>query len=81
MFYILHGNYEGDINVPDLEELGIDNEGPLTEEQLKTVVVPDTFSDIDETVLEVFMHYLRGVGSKNCLGGPRSISFKFILYY
>ena len=36
-------NYEGDINVPDLEELGLDDEGPLTEEQLNTVVVPDTF--------------------------------------
>ena len=51
----MDGNYEGDINVPDLEELGIDDEGPLTEEQLNTVVVPDTFSDIDENVLEVFI--------------------------
>lgn len=55
----MDGNYEGDINVPDLEELRIDDEGSLTEEQLNTVVVPDTFSDIDENVLEVFMHYLR----------------------
>ena len=54
---------DNDSNVPDLEEFGIDDEGPLHDEQLNTVVVPDTFADIDNDVFELFVQHLEHAAS------------------
>ena len=47
-----------DIEVPDIQEFGID-EKTLPEEQLNTVSVPVTLSCVDYNVVEAFMNYVK----------------------
>ena len=48
-----------DINVPDIQEFGSDEKGPLLEEQLNTVSVPVTLSGVDTNALEAFLNYVK----------------------
>ena len=52
-------NDEDVTNISEMEEFGVDEEGPLPEEQLNTVVVPDTLSEIDNNVLDIFVEHLK----------------------
>ena len=46
-------------DLPDIQEYGIDEEGPLPEEQLNTISVPVTLADIESDSLEAFLEYLK----------------------
>ena len=55
----MNHEYRNDGDAPDLDDIGIDDEGPVAEEQLYTVMVPDTFGEIDDRTLKVFVDHLK----------------------
>ena len=55
----MNDEYHSGGDVPDLDNIGIDDEGPVAEEQLYTVMVPDTFGQIDNNVLNIFVDHLK----------------------
>ena len=51
---IVRGDYE-EIETPDLDEFGIDEDSPVSEEQTHTVSIPDTLEDIDCEIQDQFL--------------------------
>lgn len=50
--------HENDISVGDLEKFGVDENGPIPDEELNTVVVPETLEDVNDELMELFLRRL-----------------------
>ena len=50
--------HENDISVGDLEKFGVDENGPISDEELNTVVVPETLEDVNDELMELFLRRL-----------------------
>uniref|UniRef100_A0A1X7VWR9 Integrase core domain-containing protein n=1 Tax=Amphimedon queenslandica TaxID=400682 RepID=A0A1X7VWR9_AMPQE len=54
---------EIDHEIPDLDSFGLDQEGPIADEQTNTVVVPETFESLSEGIKDTFLQQLYQVTS------------------
>lgn len=57
---IVRGDYE-EPATPDVSEFGIDNEGPIPNEELFTVDVPETLEELDDNIQEAYLSCLSGL--------------------
>ena len=46
-------------SVGDLENFGVDENGPIPDEELNTVVVPETLEDVNDELKELFLRRLQ----------------------
>ena len=49
---------EIDHHIPELESFGLDEEGPIVDEQVNTVLVPETLEDLSEETKRIFLQRL-----------------------
>ena len=45
-------------SVGDLENFGVDENGPIPDEELNTVVIPETLEDVDDELKDLFLRRL-----------------------
>ena len=55
---------EIDHHIPELESFGLDEEGPIADEQVNTVLVPETLEDLSEETKRIFLQRLYHLTSR-----------------